>query len=71
MHGDNTAAIDWAKFGKITVANKHIALAYHEQREWVNDGFMWPMKTPTKVNNSDQCCCDGGVCEIAAASHIE
>ena len=54
MHGDNTAAIDWAKFGKITVANKHIALSYHEQREWVEDGFMWPMKTPTKVNNADQ-----------------
>ena len=54
MHGDNTAAIDWAKFGKITVANKHIALAYHEQREWVEDGLIWPMKTPTKVNNADQ-----------------
>ena len=37
VHCDSTGAIDWAVFGKLTQANKHLVLAYHQIQEWVQD----------------------------------
>ena len=50
---DSSGAIDWCKFGKLTVGNKHIALAYHEVQQWYKEGECVPVKLGTKLNKSD------------------
>ena len=54
MHSDSTGAMDWAKFGRLTQANKHLALAYYEVQEWVqNDYAIILMKIASPVNLAD------------------
>ena len=53
IHCDSSGAIDWAKFGKITVGNKHIALAYHEVQQWRRERQFMCLKVLTKFNKSD------------------
>ena len=50
---DSSGAIDWCKFGRLTVGNKHIALAYHEVQQWYKEGVLIPVKIGTKFNKAD------------------
>lgn len=53
VHCDSAGAMDWAKFGKLTVGNKHLALAYHDVQQWIKDGEMMPIKVATDLNRAD------------------
>ena len=54
IYCDSAGAIDWAKFGKVTPGNKHIALAYHDIQQWVQiDCVITLIKIPTQLNLAD------------------
>lgn len=53
VHCDSSGAMDWVKFGKVTVGNKHLALAYHEVQQWVKENEILPLKVLTSLNRAD------------------
>lgn len=40
VKSDNSGAIDWMRFRKITPGNNYVLLSYHQQREWHEMGFV-------------------------------
>ena len=40
VQSDNKGAIEWMRFRKVTPGNNYILLSYHQQREWLEQGFV-------------------------------
>ena len=53
LHCDNTVAIDWVKFGKVTPGNRGIQVRYREVDDWSKAGLIHMKYVPTIDNRSD------------------